>query len=683
MTTGPFRSFTAAQRGVIAIPPTFASLSAMTWEFWIRRPAPLTNGAVIRIGSPTSDTVNKLRVRVGDLGRIILDRTIGTSSQVSQSAEGTNTAGVWQHVVAVFPNGANHRLYVNGEEVTLTHTGAALSGPLAITSTDQLTIGDPGPTALVGFVGDLGRPTLWPRAFTAAAAKVSYRHQSDPVRWMGKSAEDRQSDTDRSPVAVPMRVNATAGVAVTINPRTVGYDPDGTTLSLVAASASLISGSGSVTQSGGNIIYTPPASFSGEAVIGYTLRDAGTKRSTGRVYVTVAAATTPAVTDRFLNPFNYLSIHHRPLGSGIRFGIPRAVPLGSARTDANLTGGVEFTGSNEAAARGRLAEPALNLNLQQDVHTRKYMTRIEATDPIREIRHNTGISNRRMPVPGDGAYYPPDVTPPAEPGEGQIILYRRDGGTADIADTFHKFQYRVGEAFSTAGIFKSWPLSFIDQWEPGSPGDDGTSAVNRRWPGGLLRGHEVNGTDTTPIGHSFTATLTRTTPASAAQHLLGKATCFPAYGSDSNADTDTRNLGDIPYGACMTFTDEAYARIIAALPPSNVRGRKVIDAIYYYGMYADDGGGDPLEVSIRCDSEVGRTPTGATIPGVRTDIESALSLARNELWPIYNPDTYDNRVTLVGGLPFVGGGGPRNPLNRAASRNTAYDAPNGGLPPAA
>jgi hypothetical protein len=119
----------------------------------------------------------------------------------------------------------------------------------------------------------------------------------------------------------------------------------------------------------------------------------------------------------------------------------------------------------------------------------------------------------------------------------------------------------------------------------------------------------------------------------------------------------------------------------------------VVEAIYYYGMYVMDGGGEVSRIAIRCDQNVGYR-VGSTanadgdfprvvIAGVRTQIEAALEIARPYLMPVFNSDTYARTRQLVRGFPFVGGGtgtGVRNSLAPAMSRNTAYDAPSPGYP---
>jgi hypothetical protein len=161
-------------------------------------------------------------------------------------------------------------------------------------------------------------------------------------------------------------------------------------------------------------------------------------------------------------------------------------------------------------------------------------------------------------------------------------------------------------------------------------------------------------------------------------HILGKLSCFPAYGQDGGASSAEDNLGDALYGMCCTMTEDDYQAVLRMLPSRNNRGRRLVDAIYYYGIYIVDGQGVIVDGKgvgqLRCDGTVGFTNTGSRIVGVQEDMESALDLCKNKLWGVFNPATYDDpRGPLVNGLPFVGGGGPRNSAEPWRSRNTGFD----------
>ena len=109
--------------------------------------------------------------------RFRLVRSIGAITQTSDTAASAVLADTWQHVVAVFGSGQNNALFVNGQSIPLTHTGAAPTGALAIATSDELSVGDSSETVspIVGFPGDLGRVTIWPYVMTGTQAMVSYR----------------------------------------------------------------------------------------------------------------------------------------------------------------------------------------------------------------------------------------------------------------------------------------------------------------------------------------------------------------------------------------------------------------------------------------------------------------------------------------------------------------------------
>lgn len=218
-----------------------------------------------------------------------LSRQVGANTQTSKSANGAAVLGTAYHVVAVFPQNANHRLFVNGEEVVLTHTGSAINGALSIGSGDEIAIGAPTPTSLTGMAGKIGRVVLWPYAMGATQATVSYRHQSAPSRWIGIGGENQAGESNRAPVAVPFRYTITPGGSATINVRARAYDPDGETPSIV--SGSLVASTGTASLSGGDIVASVPASAANgsEQTVSFTLRDGNDKRSTGKVYGTVRA----------------------------------------------------------------------------------------------------------------------------------------------------------------------------------------------------------------------------------------------------------------------------------------------------------------------------------------------------------------------------------------------------------
>jgi hypothetical protein len=118
------------------------------------------------------------------------------------------------------------------------------------------------------------------------------------------SIEDGNGGTASSTVAVtvdpvpdaPVANNDTATVAEDstnniINVTANDTDVDGDTLTVTAASAA----NGSATPSGGNVSYTPPANFSGQTTISYTISDGNGGEDSATVAVTVTGQNDPPV----------------------------------------------------------------------------------------------------------------------------------------------------------------------------------------------------------------------------------------------------------------------------------------------------------------------------------------------------------------------------------------------------
>ncbi|MEY5098733.1 MAG: hypothetical protein RJA36_1452 [Pseudomonadota bacterium] len=415
----------------------------------------------------------------------------------------------------------------------------------------------------------------------------------------------------------------------------------------------------------------------------------------GQIIVTIPSAPGDVDTSLFRNPFNRWSAHHRPIGAGVQFGIPDSV------TAANIgsTNPAHYTGG-DPGGRGRLGTLPIKLDLEDSKVGTKYYWECVAgritTTAIKFYRTVAGKEvlqetvNVGVPDPGRFAFYP--EVPAGSKQDFQVLFYRKGAGTADMLQTIRGFNFA-----ESRGIYpmKEWPLGGMDAPEPGSPGDTGTSASRMRWPMGFLRGFEINDNSIlTPIGHCLQASVARQykrsdgTGAPPATQVLGRRNVWPSYGQDDSADSDPDdNNGDIPYGALLTLKTADYNSIMAALPASNNRGRRIVDAIYFYGIYVVDGNGSQNSIQLRVDANVGYEPdptvtTGARpgckpLTGVRDNINAALALCQSKLWPVYNPQTYGTTPTIrqvwTDGLPYVGGGGPRDPLRPEMSKNTAYD----------
>jgi hypothetical protein len=131
---GTFAAGSYAKRSV----PTFAAMRELTVEVTVQ---PTAFGRIYRLGSRTDIAGGKIEISTSSTGAYTLKRTVGAATQTSVTAAGMGVLNQVQHIAAVFPQAGNHRLYINGAEVTLTNTGAAVNAALTIASTDEVAIG--------------------------------------------------------------------------------------------------------------------------------------------------------------------------------------------------------------------------------------------------------------------------------------------------------------------------------------------------------------------------------------------------------------------------------------------------------------------------------------------------------------------------------------------------------------
>ncbi len=108
------------------------------------------------------------------------------------------------------------------------------------------------------------------------------------------------------PVAVNDSASANAGVGVSINVLANDSDPEGDALSVVSVGQP---GNGSALISGGVVIYTADAGFSGTDTFSYTIEDTAGNQASAQVTVTVTAGSPPvAVDDVFMIDMNMLGV---------------------------------------------------------------------------------------------------------------------------------------------------------------------------------------------------------------------------------------------------------------------------------------------------------------------------------------------------------------------------------------
>ena len=357
--------------------------------------------------------------------------------------------------------------------------------------------------------------------------------------------------------------------------------------------------------------------------------------------------------DLFVNPYDKLSAHHRPVGAGAEYGVP---------------------GTTGEPTRGRI-DIVTRIGISMAPATKKYIHRVAPADPFRRIVYDPATGGGQ----GGGKGLPIEVRMPTGvpyPSAGEdrnVVLWPRDGGAKDLCTMFYGFNHETG----TARYSKAWPFAGSDLGDGADGYDVGSGASRLRWPSGVLRGFEINPENPAPIRHCFQATATRhskpdnrsSPKAPPSRHVLSKTFVWPAQGTDGGASDQGSNLGDIPYGTRLVVRRQDFAqRETLGLSP---RGRVLFDTLCYYGLYLVDGQGqydaanDGAVIQQRCDQEVTRA--------VADDVNAQLMKILPLLWPVRNPRPLDRETEIfpADGLPYAGGGGPLDPDH---SVNSAWDA---------
>jgi len=366
----------------------------------------------------------------------------------------------------------------------------------------------------------------------------------------------------------------------------------------------------------------------------------------------------PIETDLFLNPFDRLSAHHRPIGAGAEAGVPGGT-LNPRDSDPS------YDAPQGIDSRGRLAVVTL-FRCGATKQGRKYIYRVSPSDPDRTIDDLADApANNKLPVT---LRMPSDVIYPSTDGDDVIVLWPRDGGATDIGDLFSNFE----DATSEAKRRREYPFGGTDVADGSDSWDRGNSASGLRFPGTVLRGFEINPPNPEPIRHALDVTATRHSNAGAppSAHVLGKTHVWPAYYRDSSAGDPGNNTGDIPYGTrvFIRWQDRDLRETLGL----SARGKVLFDTFLYYGFYVVDGQGQHANgggvLQLRIDHEV--------TAEVVADIDAQLQKMLPYLYPMRNPRRHATETEIyTDGLPYAGGGGPLVPCQTAASScNTAYDA---------
>jgi len=361
------------------------------------------------------------------------------------------------------------------------------------------------------------------------------------------------------------------------------------------------------------------------------------------------SATDPIVrTDRLSNPFNKLSAHHRPIGTGAVAGVPGG-------TDNPRAAHPSYGEPGPVDEQGTLAN-VTTFRAGDTAQGRKYIHEVSTGDPFRSVGI-TGEASVRLRMPSDAEY-------PATDGDDVVVLWPHNG-TGDLVDLFQQF---VDGSPAHAAHHRNYLLSGTDLGDDSDAGDHGTSASLLRFPGTVLRWFEINPTNPAPIRHALDVTATRKGPRHA--HVLGKTMVWPAYGRDKSAGAADENLGNIPYGTRVFIRPRDYWR--REHLRLSERGKVLFDTFCYYGFYVVDGQGEVASdgggvLQLRIDSEVTKD--------VAKSLQDDLTAMLPYLYPMRNPRSHVEESELRDGLPYAGGGGPlaTNAVG-AGSINNAFDA---------
>lgn len=639
----------------------------------------------------------------------------GASTLQYQCANNRQTTDP-QAVGFCFQSGQPTRMVIDGVLDVPSSRGANPAGTTNITDTLEWGRGFRGDLAY--WDGKLSFLGFCSTAQSTAALESMTAAFAEPRKVYGLGSSNRVTDTNLSPVA--LRVNATTAIgnAIGVDVGGAGYDPESD--ASVAISASVVSGSGTVTTNNTrNIVITPSGAVAQKIVVQFTLRDRATggKTSVGRCYLNVAEA------DLFLNPFVADAAHHRPIGKDYEIGIPPAL---------NLSGGMDPGVPYDTPANRAIVDAAMarmtKLVFSAGRETYKYLHRVAPTDPVRKVgwrglrrgavgksgsglgfEPNPGVTLKdiRMPTPGtvrDGftIEYPPDEeTADGSTGDNTVLFYPQDGDpTSTIAVTTNQFRYngppysppnpggytQPAAQQSESRFLKYYGFAGMDYKVPGDTGDVGTGAAVLRIPSCYLREFELVGgggsdPDPGPINHCLNLVGCRKGPA--ATQWIGRARCWPSQSVDGGIEDDpTINRGPWPYGTRFFIPPTPANKALRndpAVCANNVE-KRIFDCLMYYGGYLCDGHGEPGELRIRIDNTIPTSVQNALENGILKRI-----VARKLLLPLYNPrplNTETERFTTTPpggfghGLCFAGKGGPVDDN----SVNNAYNAGPTGSP---
>lgn len=197
-----------------------------------------------------------------------------------------------QSVAIVFQAGQTPKMAVDGEKNTLSATPGSPTGALNIS--DTLEWGKGGRGSIGHWLGKAALLLIKEGGMSDAEMESITAALVDPSKVYGVGASNQVTVANRSPIAQPLFVEATAGVAQNFNVGAAAYDPNGD--ALIATDVSVVSGAATATvpsATGGNVRLTGNSGLEQEVVLDFGVRDAGNKRSRGRLYARVAEVSSP------------------------------------------------------------------------------------------------------------------------------------------------------------------------------------------------------------------------------------------------------------------------------------------------------------------------------------------------------------------------------------------------------
>lgn len=321
----------------------------------------------------------------------------------------------------------------------------------------------------------------------------------------------------------------------------------------------------------------------------------------------------PAViqTDLFLNPYNSLSVHHKPIGTG-----------------------AQYAGNSHPSTTSLLLENFTTLNV--GIPWGRYIVREDPSLPLVTFSQHAGYgSGEGLPISLRVAYF-------YAPGPVDGNYYDNEVQVVSLDNSVHTF-YEVVWLNSGSQPRANFRMSHSAEGKghgPSrtSPGASGLGALI-----GIVRGHEVNA-DSGEFGHciNFLARSRGT------NQVFSKQFVWPATSTDWFCSSPENCNGNIPYGALFALPQQIFTDSYINGMGLSELGRRIARQLRNYGGYFVDGAqGRP----IRCDQYI----TSAKATEFRTQMKMiypGLRMVTNNL------ESYSQAA---------GGGTPIAP-------NTAYDA---------